>query len=196
MKKLVYFTGFWLLVTSSLWSQRDGAQPVTASQTVQNPNYTLQVGMPILGLNQRMTERPVRPADIRFPWGVLYLFETFSDESFDISKGYYGDKVLINWEIRNNFDLVNTIKIYRRVFTPDGSLPFSFVANISPAETQYEDRYVEGGVLYEYKLFAAGIIDSEVRYSNFITGVGFRNPTAVVTGNVSFEGGNPVKDVI
>ncbi|PHQ29925.1 LamG-like jellyroll fold domain-containing protein [Leeuwenhoekiella nanhaiensis] len=196
MKKLVYFTGFWLLVTSSLWSQRDGSKPVTVSQAVQNPNYTLQVGMPILGLNQRMTERPVRPADIRFPWGVLYLFETFSDDSFDISKGYYGDKVLINWEIRNNFDLLKTIKIYRRVFTPDGSLPFNFVANISPAETQYEDRYVEGGVLYEYKLFADGIIDSEVSYSNFITGVGFRNPTAVVTGNVSFEGGNPVKDVI
>ncbi len=196
MKKLVYFTGFWLLVTSALWSQQDGARVVTGSQAIQNPNYTLQVGMPILGLNQQTTTRPVSPGDIRFPWGVLYLFDTFSEDSFDISKGYYGDKVLINWELRSNFDLINTIKIYRRVFTPDGSLPFNFVANISPSETTYEDRYVEGGVLYEYKIYADGIIDTEVKYSNFITGIGFRNPTAVVTGNVSFEGGNPVKDVI
>ena len=36
----------------------------------------------------------------------------------------------------------------------------------------------------------------EIKYSNYITGIGYRNPTGVITGNISYTGGNPVKDVM
>jgi hypothetical protein len=192
MKKRILTLCFGLLV-SGLWAQQDdGAKVVTTSQAIQNTvnttNYTIQVGVPYLGTDNNAT-----PTDIRFPWNVLYVFGTFAEESFDISKGYFGDKVLLQWELRNNFDLISIIKIYRREL--GGVLSFQQIGTVSKNDTQYEDKYVDGGVLYEYKILAEGVIQNEELYTNFITGIGFRNPTAIVTGNVNFKGGNPVQNV-
>ncbi|WP_298545987.1 LamG-like jellyroll fold domain-containing protein [uncultured Aquimarina sp.] len=194
MKKYVVI-GLWLLATG-LWAQNeDGAKIAPVSQAIQANNYTIQVGLPYLAQDMNSTERKTEPADIRFPWEVLYLFNTFAEESFDVSKGYFGDKVLIEWNLRNNFDLVSTIDLYRREYTDDGTEIYEQISSISPEETSYEDKYVEGGVLYEYKVVAEGVSQTEERYATFITGIGYRNPTAVVTGNISYEGGSPVKDV-
>lgn len=188
MRKKILTLCLGLLVTG-LWAQQDdGAKIVTISQAIQNNDYTIQVGIPYLG-----TSDITNPTDARFPWDVLYLFGTFAEESFDVSKGYFGDKVLLQWELRNNFNLITTIEILRREL---GSLtPFQFIGSVSPNDTQYEDKYVDGGVLYEYKVLAKGVSQTEELYTNFITGVGFRNPTAIVTGNVSYKGGNPVQNV-
>jgi len=204
MKQLIITLGLWLLVTG-LWAQNDtGAKVVTVSQTIQGTasgtNYIIQVGVPYLGQDFN-SERITNPLDIRFPWDILYLFPTFPEYvngTFDVSKGYFGDKILISWNIKSNIDLITTLKLYRREYS-NNPAPWSendFLKNISKAETEYEDKYVEGGVLYEYKLFADGVSKTEELYANYITGIGFRNPTAVVTGNVSYDGGSPVKDVI
>jgi Concanavalin A-like lectin/glucanases superfamily len=200
MKKIIIVIGLLFLVTG-LWAQNDkGAKVVPVSQAIQNNGFTIQVGLPFLGVKN--TSRTTNPVDIRFPWDVLYLFQTFSEESFDISKGYFGDKILIDWDLRSNFDLVKSIKIYRRIFKEYANLAedlanqYDFVASVSKSVTSYEDQYVEGGVLYEYKVVADGVSSIESRFTTFITGIGYRNPTAIVTGNVSFKGGNPVKNVI
>ena len=77
------------LATTSLWAQTDGAQPITASETLQNEGYTIQVGGPFLGLNLNEPARITNPIDVRFPWGVLYIPNTFSDDQFEISKGFF-----------------------------------------------------------------------------------------------------------
>ncbi|AUP81273.1 LamG-like jellyroll fold domain-containing protein [Flavivirga eckloniae] len=188
MRKKILTLCLGLLVTG-LWAQQDdGAKMVTTSQAVQNNGYTIQVGVPYLG-----TSNVANNTDARFPWDILYIFGTFAEESFDVSKGYFGDKVLLQWELRNNFNLITTIEISRREL--GSSSQFQFVGSVSPNETQYEDKYVDGGVLYEYKVLAKGVSQTEELYTNFITGVGFRNPTAIVTGNVSYKGGNPVQNV-
>lgn len=210
MKKLIITLGLWLLVTG-LWAQNDtGAKVVTVSQALQKTvgatNYTIQVGLPYLVSVEQSSvifnpANPNYPFDIRFPWDVLYLYPTFTNQegSFEVSKGYFGDKILISWNIRSNSDLITTLKLYRREYS-DNPLPWSnendFIKNISKTDAEYEDKYVEGGVLYEYKLFAEGVNNTEELYANYITGIGFRNPTAVVTGNVSYDGRGPVKDVI
>ena len=43
---------------------------------------------------------------------------------------------------------------------------------------------------------AEGVSAIEGRFLTFIEDIGFRSPTAIVTGSVTFEGGNPVQDVI
>ncbi|WP_055442805.1 LamG domain-containing protein [Lacinutrix himadriensis] len=194
MKKLIIL-GCLSFLATGLWAQNDdGAKVVTVSQAKQNAEgangnrYTLQVGVPYA-----VSEN--NNYDIRFPWDIKYLYGTFADESFDVSKGYFGDKILISWELRNNYDLITSLKIYRREYTDAGTNGYDFVSNVSRDVTQYEDQYIEGGVLYEYKIVADGVDASEIRYTNFITDLGFRNPTAIVTGNVSYAGGSPVKDV-
>lgn len=184
------------MLTSGLLAQNDkGAKIVTVSQAIKSNGYTIQVGLPILGV--KSNARITTPIDVRFPWDALYLYKTFADESFSVSKGYYGDKILINWDLRANSNLVSSIKIYRRKYNPLSPNANWGLALTSLAATakEFEDKYVDGGVLYEYKVHAIGINDAEILYANYISGIGFRSPTAIVTGNINFKGGNPVKDV-
>ncbi len=188
-----------------LWAQNDkGAKFVFVSQAVQfntttDKKYTIQVGLPILGqkVSSSVTTRTITPADIRFPWNILYLYSTFSEEFFEVSKGYFGDKILVSWSLKNNKTSITSIEIFRREYSPLSPKSWgSAIATVATSVTSYEDKYVEGGVLYEYKILAKGINGSEILYGNYITGVGFRSPTAIVTGNINYKGGNPVKDVI
>ena len=193
MKKVYILLGLLLLGTGVFAQYEKGAQHVTVSESVQANGYTIQVGLPFLGQNRDNTERTTNPVDVRFPWDQLYLYGTFAEESFDVSKGYFGDKVLINWSVRNNADAITNIKVFRREY---GTSDYTFISNVSPVATEYADQYVEGGVLYEYKLEAEGVSNIPELYKTYITGIGFRSPTAVITGNISYEGGNPVKDVV
>ncbi|MFD1606057.1 LamG-like jellyroll fold domain-containing protein [Flavobacterium artemisiae] len=196
MKKIIAVLGMFVL-GAGLYAQNNsgGARIVPVSQAIQKNGFNIQVGLPFLGQN-KTEPRKTNPADIRFPWSTLYLYHTFAEESFNVSKGFYGDKVLISWNLRANENLVKSIKIYRRIYTEAGNLPYTLVVGLSSTETTYEDKYVEGGVLYEYKVEAQGISTIPILYSTYITGIGYRNPTAVVTGNISYKGGNPVKDVV
>jgi hypothetical protein len=195
MKKIIAVLGIFFLGTGLYAQNTKGAKIVPVSQAIQNKGFSIQVGLPFLGQNKTGSRR-TNPVDIRFPWNTLYLYNTFAEESFGVSKGFYSDKILITWDLRSNQDLVKSIKIYRRVYTETGNLPYNLVVGLSATETTYEDKYVEGGILYEYKVEAQGISATPILYSTYITGIGYRNPTAVVTGNISYKGGNPVKDVV
>jgi hypothetical protein len=125
MKKLFITMGLLFLVTG-LWAQNDkGAKVVTVSQAIKftdsigTTNFTMQVGLPYLGENINSVERITDSLDIRFPWDILYLFPTFTEAegSFDVSKGYFGDKILISWNIRNNNDVITTLKLSRREYS-------------------------------------------------------------------------------
>ena len=98
--------------------------------------------------------------------------------------------------MRGNFEKITSVKIYKRAYNEAQDKPYQFIGSVAPSVTQYEDRYAEGGILFQYKVVAEGVSKIENLYATYITGYGYRNPTAVVTGNVNYKGGNPVKDVI
>jgi hypothetical protein len=212
MKKLIITMCLGFMVTG-LWAQNDtGAKIVTVSQAIQNGqdpttldvggvntdvNFQFQVGVPFIF----QEAIPTGVLDeyysyLNFPWSILYIYSTFSEdpESFDVSKGYFSNNVLITWELKSNYDFIKYIKIYRRKYTLAGNGNWLFLANVDKDATQYEDKYVDGGVLYEYKIEADGIVGDEY-LTKYITGIGFRSPTAIVTGNVNYGGGSPVEDV-
>ena len=163
------------------------------------------VGMPLMGITLTPSTSAVSPTieqnntiDIGFPWGIYYAFETFEEEFLKISKGYYSDRVDINWDVSNNSDKITGYNIYRTdditSDNPDWGQP---IRTLSSIEKSYEDEDVQGGKLYKYKIKAKGVVneDPDIEFVTFITGIGYRNPAAVITGNVSFEGGNPVEGV-
>ena len=195
MKKIIIALFLGLIATGLRAQNTEGAKIVPVSQAIQKNGFTIQVGLPYLG-QKNATTRVTQPADVRFPWDVLYLFPTFTEDSFDVSKGYFGDKILISWDLRSNSEKVTSIKIYKREYNLAQDKPYQFVGSVAASVTQYEDRYAEGNVLFQYKIVAEGVSKIESLYNTYITGFGYRNPTAIVTGNVSYKGGNPVKDVI
>ncbi len=185
--------------TTSVTNSNGASQNITIAQT------DIIVGAPLIG--QTLRPNVINPStitynqqiDIGFPWNVSYFYDTFSDEAITISKGYYSDRVQIDWRILNNLELIDNIEIYRTNDIENENPVWGDPIAVLPGdERSFEDRNVSGGTLFKYKIKALGIInnDPDIEYNTFITGIGFRNPSAVITGAVNYEGGNPVKDVL
>lgn len=222
MKKIVLLTVLSISV-SSLFAQLQeklGVKSVVSASSSQYNNLNLNltqtrngvngtfkinsvsviVGSPYRGvIDAPQTNNPSQyyKMDLGFPWGVRYRYSTFSEDAFIVSKGYYSDKVNINWGIKNNNSLITSFVIYRtsdiNSSSPDWGNP---IATLASSARSYDDVNTEGGKLYLYKVLATGIESIQNIYSTYILGIGYRNPTAVITGNVSFSSGNPVKNVL
>ena len=169
-----------------------------ADPEVQGAQMYLQIGHPIIF-------SPVTvPADgttinLRFPWDVPYIPLTFSESTFEVSKGYYSNKIEIKWTIQGNVSKISQFKIYRRLYSDnnaDDFVNYVRIATLSNDAYSFDDVNVQGATLYEYKVEAVGVSSIPRKFITYITGIGIRNPTGIVTGNVSFDGGNPVRDVV
>ncbi|MFZ9982315.1 MAG: LamG-like jellyroll fold domain-containing protein, partial [Cyclobacteriaceae bacterium] len=169
-----------------------------ADPEVQGAQMYLQIGHPIIF-------SPVTvPADgttinLRFPWDVPYIPLTFSESTFEVSKGYYSNKIEIKWTIQGNLSKISQFKIYRRLYSDnnaDDFVNYVSIATLSNDAYSFDDVNVQGATLYEYKVEAVGVSSIPRKFITYITGIGIRNPTGIVTGNVSFDGGNPVRDVV
>ncbi|MGO4904523.1 LamG-like jellyroll fold domain-containing protein [Flavobacterium sp. W20_MBD1_R3] len=163
---------------------------------------SLQVGMPYMGVTDKpFTNNPTQKykQDLGFPWGIRYRYNTFSEDAFTVSKGYFSDRIEINWAVKMNQTKIISISVYRTedIDSPNPNWGKSLKTLAADAGT-YVDTNTEGGKLYRYKIDAKGVeVDGlEILYTTYITGIGYRNPTGVVTGNITFTGGNPVKDVL
>ncbi|MGK0447134.1 MAG: hypothetical protein ACJA2M_000906, partial [Polaribacter sp.] len=131
---------------------------------------------------------------VGFPYGILYIAPTFVLDGFEVSKGYYTNRINIKWQLGANQEVIEKINIYRKEL--GSATPLQLISSVSKDVFEYNDPQVEGGVLYEYTIEAVGVSIIEQLYTTYIKGVGFRNPTATVSGSISFEGGSPVQDVI
>lgn len=167
-----------------------GNNAVDYKSDSENLYMQMQVGSPIIS-NLHTTGIETRAG---FPYGVLYISPTFVVNGFEISKGYFSDRINIKWEFGANQHLIQKVNIYRKEF--GSAIPYSFIGSVSNDVFEYDDTQIEGGTLYEYKVEAFGVSAFDERFINFIDGVGFRNPTATVSGSIGFEGGSPVQDVI
>lgn len=134
---------------------------------------------------------------IGYPFGKKYFSDTFVEDMFKVSKGYYTDHVKLEWVIGANIEQINNFQLLRREV--GSSAAFSVIASdINKDSREYLDYQVATGVIYEYKLKVPGLYEDagEIIYANMVSGIGFKNPTANVTGRVSYEGGTPVQNVI
>jgi hypothetical protein len=181
----------------------------TLTQSVNGVNKTftiqkvgIQVGLPYMGvINAPFTNNPIQyyKQDLGFPWGIRYRYNTFAEDAFTVSKGYFSDRIEINWAIKQNQDKIISISIFRTEDIDSQNPNWGKeLKTIAKDAGTFSDNSVEGGKLYRYKVAVKGVeIDGvEILYTTYITGIGYRNPTGVITGNVSFAGGNPVKDVM
>lgn len=166
----------------------------------------INVGLPYLGIitttpfdnTDNLEYSQYTSYDIGFPWGINYLPKTFQEEGVSGSKGYYSDRVEIDWRIFNNHDRITGFEIYRTEDIESDSPSWGeAIKNLNSTENSFTDLSTDSGKIYRYKIKALGIItgDPDTKYDTFIETIGYRNPTGIITGNVSYEGGNPVKNV-
>lgn len=173
-----------------------GTASADYKSSTNNLNMQMQIGGALPYLVSKNSNEEITTS-IGFPYNVLYLSPTFVLDKFEVSKGYHTDRVQISWQYGNNQERITSTEIYRRQLGSTGD--FEFLATVND-DFEYRDTQIEGGVLFEYQVRAIGIVitgnnEEGIRAINYMDGIGFRNPTATVSGGITYEGGSPVKDV-
>lgn len=112
------------------------------------------------------------------------------------SKGYYSDRVSLEWEIEGGS--VDQFSIRAREYGSNGDWKQieQIDANVASTSYQYSDTKAVPGVIYEYQIVAVkncGGGNDQIPYEGEI--IGFRTPTGDIYGRVTFENGQAVADV-
>ncbi|QOD60283.1 T9SS type A sorting domain-containing protein [Polaribacter haliotis] len=192
MRKLLIFLLFWVGITQAQEQSDHKGSFLSGAGNIKNTGNNLQIQFQIGGAFQYPMSATTK-TKAGFPFGVLYVPNTFSDKTYEVSKGYYPDKIRLSWSIGANEENITKVKIFRKPLA--AQTPYRLLATVGKDVFEFEDTQVEGGILYQYRLKAEGLNSTEIKFVNFIEGIGYRNPTAFVSGTISFEGGSPVKDV-
>ncbi|MEA1873587.1 MAG: LamG domain-containing protein, partial [Bacteroidota bacterium] len=122
-----------------------------------------------------------------------YMDGTEEKSDFDASKGYYSNKILLEWSVNPyRQGSINEYEIFRR----KENQSFTLLTSIENSEsTYYEDNSNNPNILYEYLIYAKSYCGSVEEVSDSLFTTGFRSTSGIVSGKVSFAGGNAVEDV-
>ena len=150
-QQIVAFFAMFLCICSYSQAQVN-AKVVTGSQTISKKDnnakqYDIIVGLPYLGTRiERETDTipTTSTTDIRFPWSVLYLKKTFAEANFEVSKGYFPDKVRISWLLNANQNSIDNFEVYRRpkLNFSAGNNAYQKIATLPSSAIEFEDRYI------------------------------------------------------
>lgn len=190
--KLLILVAFWVFSITTYAQDQSGHKGavLTGGAVFSNENLSIQFQ---IGAQFQYPINVNSKIKTGFPFGVYYALNTFSEENFEVSKGYYEDNIQIKWSIGANEDNIEKFEIYRKRYNTQD--PVQKIATLGKDVFEFQDGEVEGGVLYEYTVRAIGVSELEQKYLTYIDGIGYRNPTAFVSGSISFKGGSPVQDV-
>ena len=136
---------------------------------------------------------PIKDLIAGFPFDINYFPAVFGSNLF-VSKGYFGDRVELRWDIISQLDNISRFSIYRKRLGIDADS--TLLARVDGNQSSYNDSNIQFGTTYEYTLFAEGIADDlAIPFVNVVSGVGFALPNGSVSGRVTFEGGTAVEGV-
>ena len=112
---------------------------------------------------------------------------------FDASKGYYNQKIIIEWDINpNKKSDIDAFEIYRK----KADMSYALLTTISNSNaTYYEDITAEANILYQYKIRATGECNNNKEESDELFTTGFRYSSGIVSGKITYSGGNAVENV-
>jgi hypothetical protein len=116
-----------------------------------------------------------------------------TDNNFEGSKGYFPNYVELKWATENNSNLIEQFKVYRRQLGSNGN--YSQIASENSGTHIFYDETASAGTLYEYMVIGEAQCLTQTVYTDTIRGVGFRNPSAIVNGQVNYTGGIAVDGV-
>ncbi len=113
-----------------------------------------------------------------------------------ISKGYYNTKVQVSWNVAQSYrNIINKWYIYRKVYGSEQATALVYSSSDFANFFSYDDNSCNAGVLYEYQIIGETDFGGCLIYTNPISSIGYRTPTGVVNGKVTYAGGIAVEGV-
>lgn len=114
-------------------------------------------------------------------------------DTLDASKAYFDNRIILNW-VSGSQNVISEYQISRRRYESGNN--WQVVAIIDRGTTQsWIDDDAVAGILYEYSIVGMANCGSNILYTDVAYSVGMRQPEGVLSGQVNYAGGNPVRDV-
>ena len=125
----------------------------------------------------------------------LYTLEMGKVVSINASKGYFSDRVELDWTTDGKS--IDAFSIRSRRYNSGDSFKQieQLSGNVASTHYQYSDTKSVPGVIYEYQIVAIATCGGENRMLESATALGFRTPTGDIYGRVTFEDGQAVENV-
>ena len=121
------------------------------------------------------------------------LDSTFTNSKFlSASKGYFNNRVELSWSNNNN-NVLRQLHVFRKPL--GSSIAPQEITSLTPGTAFYVDNTGDAGVFYQYYIVGEAICNNNSLYSDTTTDVGFRSPTAIINGQITYAGGIAVKGV-
>lgn len=199
--------------SGSLWTERTVMKVVQKNLTsVKDYVYELDEAAYRKGyLDDRLVEycNKYQYEIILSPGGNSYdvldtiLPKTFKTEKIgtvqdlEVSKGYYSDRVVLNWKTTGGFDeIVVERKEYGNDMSEYMQLPSVSISGLNANNYTIDDNSCQAGVFYSYRVYGrvkcAGV---DVFSRDTLYGYGFRTPTGNFYGRVTYQNGQSVDSV-
>lgn len=121
-------------------------------------------------------------------------FDSATNKILKASKGYYPNRVELNWT-NNNAGSVTGWKIYRRNMSSSSTIDSVLIASPSASTGQYIDYTADANIFYKYTIVGEANCGTATLKTNLWEDIGFRYPSGTVSGSISYVGGIAVKDV-
>ncbi|NOQ25756.1 MAG: T9SS type A sorting domain-containing protein [Bacteroidales bacterium] len=114
-------------------------------------------------------------------------------DTLDASKGYFDNKITLNWKSYKQ-NIIDEYQISRRKYAIGSD--WQVVKIIDKGTTQvWIDEDANPGEYYEYLIVGYGTCGETILRTDSVYSVGFRQPEGIISGQITYEGGNPVFDV-
>ena len=112
--------------------------------------------------------------------------------NFEVSKGYFGNAVKLEWEINGNLSQIDRFLIERKAA---GEANYQLL-KVVESELFYYDESALAGTFYDYRIYGESSCEEDlIRTNQSVDKNGFRQPFGIVNGHIAYEGGNPVANV-
>ncbi|NJK84094.1 MAG: hypothetical protein HC912_10135 [Saprospiraceae bacterium] len=119
------------------------------------------------------------------------LSAVLSAAQFKGSKGNFMNRVELSWTAQSDVP-IDRYRVYRKVLGTTDSVQIDVVSGNT---NLYRDQTADAGVLYDYTIVGELDCDGDVLRSNVVSTVGYRSATALVSGQITYTGGNAVEGV-
>ncbi|NDW13706.1 T9SS C-terminal target domain-containing protein [Bacteroides sp. 214] len=131
-----------------------------------------------------------RPAETQIP-GYALTAEIGSVSNLIVSKGYYSDRVSLQWSAVGGFD---NFRIRRVEYNKQGADTIQ-VATVVASSGDFviaDDNKGAAGVYYTYIVDGMVTCNKKNMFSNAVHDIGFRTPTGSIYGRIKYENGQAV----
>lgn len=118
-------------------------------------------------------------------------------ESVNVDKGYYSNKTGISWTLQRDSTEFTSFELYRkRIDEPDNKyVKLSEFIHTGLLFYNYEDKDVDSGQYYYYKVVGLFDCNGEVQRLEAYPRIGFSQPYASITGRITYSGEQAVEGV-